>query len=885
MCRDRRSRRRSRSASCCSRLKSRDGTTVNRASACAGLGSWRSASACCTASALPVRSQRSGCRRATCHWHFSPSISAWRSANSCSSRRCRPPACCCFAALSRSSSSGTRGPSQRTHSARSRPFGFSSGSPRSGPEPLSATRPQTVTNSGDTRPMKTAPTRFLFALLGPAVLTLVVASSVAAQPNPDRQVLFGQTHSHTAWSIDAYLIGNHIAGPEEAYKFSLGQPVKHPMGLEVRLKRPLDFHGVTDHSEYVGVIALANDPSSDFSKLPIAKKLIAKTPDDFNRVFKWIAGSMSDPIKELIDPKVAGSVWQQNIAIADKYYQPGKFTTFVAYEWTSAPNNQNMHRNVFFRNSKQVPALPFTCLDSSKPTDLWAWMDAQRKQGNEVLAISHNGNLSNGLMFPVDVDERGRPIDAAWAETRMRNEILTEIHQVKGTSETHPDLSPNDEFANFEIMNFLIGVPDSTSKLNGSYIRQAYQNGLAMLQTRGYNPYKFGVVGASDSHNTAFADSPSSNFGAHGFADGSPQVRLAGKVESGMAILKTSVSGLGGVWAEENTREAIFAAMQRKEVFGTSGVRIKLRLFGGWEFGPELLQQKDWVKTAYAKGVPMGGDLPAAKGKAPSFVVWAVKDSDDANLDRVQIIKGWTKNGQIFEKIYDVAWSGNRKRDAAGRVAAVGTTVDIKNASYTNTIGAVELKTVWTDPEFDPSLDAFYYARALQIPTPRWSTYDAKKLGVVPPSDVATTVQERAWSTPIWYSPSAEARKSAQRGVTVADLKQKGATALDDAALKQLVVGKTLTVRNTATGQRFEILYAVDGQRLITSVDGKDAAPGEMFAALHGGARQYRISNGHITTMLGGTPFQVAVYKVGDKYVAARSNEFGYANYEIEAMK
>ena len=720
---------------------------------------------------------------------------------------------------------------------------------------------------------------------------IFIALPTFAAPNPDRECYFGQTHSHTSWSIDAYLIGNHITGPEDAYKFSLGQPVKHPAGFDVQLKGPpLDFHGVTDHSEYAGVIALANDPTSDFSKLPIAKKLQVHSQADFNRVFQWIAGSLSNPIKELIDPKVAGTIWKENIAAADKFYQPGKFTTFVSYEWTSAPHNQNMHRNVFFRDSKKVPALPFTALDSWRPEDLWTWMDNQRKQGNEVLCISHNANLSNGLMFPIDVDLRGRPIDAAWAESRMRNEMLTEIHQIKGTSETHPELSPNDEFANSELMSFLIGVENSTSKLNGSYIRQAWENGLAMQDTRGYNPYKMGVVGASDSHNTVVAYTQSDNFGGHGIADATPQARLSGKQDSGMVAMLTSTSGLGGVWAEENTRESIFDAMKRKEVFGTSGVRIKVRMFGGWNFDEQLLNDQNWVHTAYGKGVPMGGDLPAAQGsKAPTFVVWAIKDPNDGNLDRIQVIKGWTKSGQAFEKIYDVVWAGDRQPDpATGKIPPIGSTVDMTKATYTNTIGATELKKVWTDPEFDPSLHAFYYARVLQIPTPRWSTYDAAKLHVPPPAEVAATVQERVWTSPIWYTPGASAGP-VEKGLTVAALKSKGAKALGDADLKKLVTGKIISVRNTVTGQQFDVTYGAEGQRLITSVDGKPPRPAEYLNLMHGGqlgtAANYEIKGGHIVTTIDGTPFEVAVYQMGDKYVAARNNEFGYANYEVTTIK
>jgi len=535
-------------------------------------------------------------------------------------------------------------------------------------------------------------------------------------------------------------------------------------------------------------------------------------------------------------------------------------------------------------------ALPFTAIDSAYPNDLWNWMDAQRKTGIELLAISHNANLSDGIMFPVDSDYKGRPIDAAWAQQRMTNEPLTEIVQIKGTSETHPALSPNDEFANHELMSFLLGRDDSTSRVNGSYIRQAYQNGLAMQQARGYNPYKMGVVGASDSHNTVVSYTASNFFGQHGALDASPKVRMQANVDSGMATLETGTSGLGGIWAEENTRESLFTAMQRKETFGTTCVRIKVRMFGGWSFAADTLKQKDWVKTGYAKGVPMGGDLPAPAAKAPTFIVQAVKDPDEANLDRIQIVKGWTKNGQIFEKVYDVAWSGSRKPDpATGRVPPVGSTVDVKNASYTNTIGAVELKAVWRDPDFDPSLDAFYYTRVLQIPTPRWSTYDAKRVGMAPPRGVPATVQERAWSSPIWYTPTADARKAQKPGVTIADLKQKGVVPLDDAALKELLVGKVIAVRNTVTGQKFEVLYGADGRRVITSRDGELGTSRDFLAvselSLSAEAAVYEIRGGRLITMINGTPFDVTVYRAGERYVAARGSEFGYVNYELVALK
>jgi hypothetical protein len=720
-----------------------------------------------------------------------------------------------------------------------------------------------------------------------------------AQKNPLRDVFFGETHIHTSWSFDAYIFGNTLAGPEEAYQYATGKPIRHPGGFMVQMKRPLDFEAVTDHAEYMGTVRLANDPQSNLSKLPIAEKLTVKSREDIQKIYLFLGASLlkNEPIKELTSPEVAGAVWKRVVEIADKYNQPGKFTTFAAYEWTSTPDNRNLHRNVIFKDTKNVPALPFTSIDSNHPEDLWNWMDGQRKAGNELLAISHNANLSDGVMFPLEVDSKGRPIDAAWAQSRVNNEPLSEIQQLKGASETHPVLSPNDEFAGHEILEYLLGGADRAPKLHGSYIREAYENGLAMQETRGYNPYKFGVVGASDTHSTAASYTQSNYFGGHGLLDGTPQARLSGEKTSGMTMDRLATSGLGGVWAEENTREAIFAAMQRKETFGTSGVRIKVRFFGGWDYAPAILQNKDWVRTGYASGVPMGGDLPAAKSKAPTFIVWAVKDPDDANLDRIQIVKGWTRNGQIFEKIYDVAWSSRgvgrdrRISDALVRrgeagLPPVGSTVDVKSATYSNTIGSVELKTVWTDPEFEPSQFAFYYARVLQIPTPRWTTYDAKKLGVPPPSNVPSTVQDRAWTSPIWYSPSEEARKGAKPGTTVAELRQKGAVALDDAQLRQLIVGKTFKIRNAVTGQHFEILYGRDGRRLILSVDGRQPPVGDMGDVLHSGElgspANYEISDGKIVTTIFGTPFEVTVYKIGEKYVAARSNEFGYANYDVE---
>jgi hypothetical protein len=743
------------------------------------------------------------------------------------------------------------------------------------------------------------------------------AAAAAPQPNPERNAYFGETHVHTSWSLDAFALGNMLTNPGDAYKYFKGEPIKHPLGFDVKIDTPLDWAGVTDHSEYAGVVNLANEPGSAVSKMPAAQPLIlkAKTKEEMVRVALYAINTLASgpPVKALMAPEITGAVWKRNVELAEKANEPRKFTAFCSYEWTSMPNNMNLHRNVFFKDCAKVPPAPFSALDSKHPVDLWNWMDGQRKAGNELLAISHNANLSDGRMFPIEVDTKGRPIDAAYAALRTRNEPLTEIHQLKGTSETHPLLSPNDEFANFEIMSVLLGNPPGRiPHIVGSYARQALKDGLAMQDTGSFNPFKFGFGGASDSHNTAVPYRQNNFFGGHTFTDGTIEARMSGTVVGGMFDARTeSTSGLTGVWAEENTRASIFEAMQRKETFAVSGPQIKVRLFGGWEYTGAMLGDAGWVKAGYAKGVPMGGDLPPAKAKAPTFMVWAVKDPTSGNLDRIQIVKGWTKSGQSFEKVFDIVWAGDRKRDKlTGTVPPIGSTVDVEKGTYTNTLGAVELKTVWTDPEFDSSVHAFYYARVLEIPTPRWTTIQAAKLGVAPPDVVPATLQERAWSSPIWYTPGAEARKNAKPGMTVADLKKKGAVALNDAQLKALIVEKSTWLQNTVTGDKYMIIYgasgkgaaakpltpyepeyytqrfpANQGQLQLRYVGAKMALPsltGDAAEASHVGATgSYFISNGKIVTALVGTPIEITVYKVGDKYVAARSNEFGYANYEI----
>ena len=752
-----------------------------------------------------------------------------------------------------------------------------------------------------------------------AAFTLATAVPLFAEPNPERDAYFGETHVHTSWSLDAFSLGNMLTTPGDAYKYFKGEPIKHPLGFEVKIDTPLDWAGVTDHSEYVGVVNMANDPSSPVSKLPQAQPLIlkARTKAEMQRVALYCINTLASgpPVKALMSPEIAGSVWTKNIELADQANDPGKFTAFVSYEWTSMPNNMNLHRNIFFKDSKKVPPMPFSALDSQDPGELWNWMDGQRKAGNDLLAISHNANLSDGRMFPTDVDLKGRPIDAAYADSRVRNERLTEIKQLKGTSETHPLLSPNDEFANFEIMSVLLGNPPGRiPHIVGSYARQALKDGLAMQETEGFNPYKFGFGAASDSHNTAVPYRQNNFFGGHTFTDGTIEARMSGNLVGGMFDARTEgTSGLTGVWAEENTRASIFDALYRRETFGVSGPHIKVRFFGGWQYTPEIIDSKDWVKTGYANGVPMGSDLPPASGaaKAPTFVLWAAKDPTSGNLDRIQIVKGWAKNGQSFEKIFDVVWAGDRKPDKwTGKIPDIQNTVDIENATYTNSVGSVELKKVWTDPEFDPSVYAFYYARALEIPTPRWTTIQAHQLGIAPPDVVSPTLQERAWTSPIWYSPSEDARKAAKPGITVVDLKKKGAVALSNDQLKKLIQQKSVWLENTVTGDKYMIIYGAlgkgtgpkpltpkdpgyvtqqfptdEGQFQIRYVGKKttlQSLTGDPLDASYLGTSQtYNVKDGKIVTALVGTPIEISVYKLGNKYVAARSNEFGYVNYQI----
>jgi hypothetical protein len=464
------------------------------------------------------------------------------------------------------------------------------------------------------------------------------------------------------------------------------------------------------------------------------------------------------------------SIWEEQKKTVNKHNDPGKFTTLIAFEWTSIPTYQNLHHNVFFRDD-EGPDTQFSSFDSVKRENLWTYQEVERAQGHENFSIPHNGNVSNGLMFAPHTSTSS-PITKKWAERSTRNTVATEMAQTKGASETTPALSPADEFAGFETYyHNLLGSGGVVGKVDGSFVRQGLITGIGFQEKLGANPYKFGIVGGADSHNALQANDEFEYFGVHGNTDKTPEVRLSsgGSVAGEPARFFSSPSTTA-VWAPENTREAIFDGMRAKETYGTSGTYIRLRFFGGWDYPADLTSDKDFVKKAYESGVPMGGDLPKkpSGAKAPTFAVWALKDPESGNLDRIQIVKGWFDRGYAYEKVYDVVWSDadQRKAEVCGAKAMpicsdlgrpippVGNTVDIQKATYTNSIGDTQLSAIWTDPDFDPAHHAVYYVRVLEIPTPRWTTYDAVKLGIDPPKDVAATIQERAWSSPIWYTPT-----------------------------------------------------------------------------------------------------------------------------------
>jgi len=586
-----------------------------------------------------------------------------------------------------------------------------------------------------------------------------------------KNAYFGETHVHTRNSFDAYIF-NVRNEPADVYRYAKGETIVHPSGFEMKLNGPpLDFAAVTDHAAYLGILPALDNPDHKLSKLPIAKEMFGTDPEVIVGAFQKIGGAIRNGTKlDAYDQETIDSAWAQTVAAADKYYEPGVLTTFAGYEYTAVSVRKdspdsfiggNLHRNVFFEN--EAPSSPFSTIQSTNPEDLWDWMDTERAAGRDALAIPHNSNVSDGEMF-AKLTTNGRPLDADYAKQRMMNEPIVEISQVKGTSETHPLLSPNDEWANFEIYDKLLSS-DVVSKTKGGFVREAYANGIGMENAEGFNPYKFGVISASDSHVAGGAFDEKDYWSKVGILDGTSQAR--GSVPPGDAktwdgverdangelwFSRWGASGLAGVWAEENTRESIFGAMRKKETFATSGPRIKVRFFGGYGFEDNDLANADLAGFGYENGVPMGGDM-SGNGEAPSFLAWAMRDPKGAPLQRLQIIKVWNEDGTNKEMVYDAACSDGNVPDENYRCADNGASVDMSNCSPSTGSGDPELKTVWQDPDFDTDQRAAYYVRVLENPTCRWSTYDALRSGTPPHPDLPQTIQDRAWSSAIWYNP------------------------------------------------------------------------------------------------------------------------------------
>jgi Protein of unknown function (DUF3604) len=598
-------------------------------------------------------------------------------------------------------------------------------------------------------------------------------SPYAGRNFPTR-VFWGDTHVHTAYSMDAGSFGARLT-PEDAYRFARGEELTSSTGQRVKLSRPLDFLVVADHSDNMGFFPrlFAGDPS--FLADPTGKRWYDMIKTGGQEGVKVAVEVISSFSQNTFPPALASlpgtpayrSAWETTVKAADKYNDPGRFTAFIGYEWTSNTGGNNLHRVVVYRDAadRALQMEPYTTikpLGSDNPRDLWKWLQSyEQKTGGRVLAIAHNGNLSNGIMFPEIESFTERPVDREYAETRAKWEPLYEVTQIKGDGEAHPFLSPTDEFANYEIWdqaNLDLSVPKQRGMLQYEYARTALQTGLQLETRLGTNPYKFGMIGSTDTH-TALATAEEDNFfGKHSGAEPSPDRYKHPMAQVGDRKLESwsmVSSGYAGVWATENTREAIFDAMLRKETYATTGPRMIVRFFGGWDFEAKDAHTRNPAAIGYGKGVPMGGDLrAAAAGKVPTFLVAALKDPIGANLDRIQIVKGWVDAaGQRQEKIFDVTWSGDRKPGADGKLPPVGNTVDVAEAIWTNTIGAPELITVWRDPEFNPALRAVYYARVLEIPTPRWTAYEAKRFNIKMPPEVPMVTQERAYTSPIWYTP------------------------------------------------------------------------------------------------------------------------------------
>ena len=594
-----------------------------------------------------------------------------------------------------------------------------------------------------------------------APFSQVITAQNSTDYSTNRNAYFGDLHVHTMYSYDAFIFGG-TSSPDDAYEFAKGGSITHAAGFDMKLEVPMDFYAVTDHAYYMGIMREMALGNSSLTEHEIAQGINEVGDDPMLRrsIFaRFRDFANSENSREIMDEAVVKNAWDDIVASANRHNDPGTFTTFIAYEYTgTGPESEMLHRNVVFKNVA-VPDMPFSRLDSDDPEDLWAWMDNNRAEGIESLAIPHNSNMSEGLMFQL-ADFNGRPLDAAYANKRLRNEPLVEITQVKGTSDSHPYLSPTDEWADFELLRFRLGstVP---MQPQGSYVREALKNGISMQVEHGYNPFKLGIIGSSDNHNASYVGDEDEFWGVSGLLDSDGQKRGAVPLEVSDAnggvyfdrYSRFGASGLAGLWAEENTRESIYDALRRKETFGTTGPRMKVRFFAGYNL-PDV-DEKDMIAKAYKEGVPMGGDLITDASLEPSFIAWASKDPNSAPLQRLQIIKGWVQNGQSREKVFDVACSDGAQVDTSNhRCPNNEASVNFSDCSISSDKGSAELKTRWQDPEYDANQHAFYYIRAIENPSCRWSTWDAIRAGVDPRDDIPPTVQERVWSSPIWLIPS-----------------------------------------------------------------------------------------------------------------------------------
>jgi len=616
-------------------------------------------------------------------------------------------------------------------------------------------------------------------------LLLSAAGLAQASEGTETQLYFGDTHLHTTYSFDAFLNKNFTADPDTAYRWAKGEPVIHPYNrTRVQIGTPLDFLVVSDHAEMLGVMRAIRGETiqweeiglyASFKRWLAVRQLNEALDKGLGRVFfaRFLPKSAEvkggDPVAD-INNNIGGiaifgdttntskDAWQDIIGAAERHNEPGVFTSLLGWEWSSIPTGANLHRIVVTPEGgeKASQYLPFGSDQSQYPEDLWQWLaDTAERTDSRFIAIPHNSNISKGYMF-AETTVRGQPITADYARTRMQWEPISEVTQIKGDSETHAQFSPDDEFADFETYDYYIQTTKNNTEISpGDYIRPALKLGLALEQKVGANPYKFGFIGSTDAH-SGLASPEENNFQGKMAADSTPETKapVLGN-PTGASGWDMSASGLAAVWATENSREAIYAAFKRKETYATSGPRLRVQLFAGWDFPDNAESSEDFARIGYDYGVPMGGDLTAnASASAPEFLVRAVKDPMDANLDRLQIVKGWVDAaGQQYEKVYNIDWSGDRELDAEGNLPAVGNTVDLKSARYTNSIGQAEFAVKWSDPDFDPAQSAFYYARVLQIPTPRNGLYDSLALGLDNPPRGPKTLQERAYTSPVWYTP------------------------------------------------------------------------------------------------------------------------------------